>query len=182
MPELHVIFTAEVNQSSANHFIQLLLDQRSRQLERLVIAMNCPGGHTNSGVAISQVMRAMPFEIVSHNISNVDSIANVIFLGASVRYAVPTATFMFHGVGLNAKEGMRLEEKNLKEYLDSIDADNKRLADLIASRTDLDNEEALTLFRQQQTMNAEWAKSKNLVSDIREYVAPADATVQVFAE
>lgn len=182
MSELHIIFTAEVNQASANRFIQLLLTQREQGTERLVIAMNCPGGHVNSGVAIYHVMRSMPYEIVSHNISNVDSIANVIFLGADMRFAVPHATFMFHGVGLNAKEGMRLEEKNLKEYIDSIDADNNRLAKLIASRTNLNDDEGVTLFREQQTMGAEWAKTNALVSEIREYVAPADGPVQIFSE
>ena len=61
-----------------------------------------------------QCVAGMPFELITHNVGNVDSIGNVVFLAGTRRYAVPHATFMFHGVGFNAPPNQRLEEAFLK--------------------------------------------------------------------
>jgi len=74
--ERYVIFTAEITPVSANNFISFLLGQIAAGTERLVIGMNCPGGNVNAGIGLYTVMRGMPYEIVAHNIGNVDSIAN----------------------------------------------------------------------------------------------------------
>jgi hypothetical protein len=91
--------------------------------------MNCPGGNVVSGIAVYNAMIAMPYPIVTHNIGDVDSIANVIFLGGNERYACPGSTFIFHGVGFSGNANERLEEINLRAKLDSILADHKRIAE-----------------------------------------------------
>jgi ATP-dependent protease ClpP protease subunit len=57
-----------------------------------------------------------------HNIGNVDSIGNAIFLAADAndRFVCPHSTFMFHGVGADFAGGMRFEEKNGREILESL--------------------------------------------------------------
>ena len=54
-----------------------------------------------NGMNLYNVMRAMPFKLITHNVGNVDSIGNAIFLAGVARYACPHSTFMFHGVGFN---------------------------------------------------------------------------------
>jgi hypothetical protein len=61
---------------------------------------------------------------------NVDSIGNVIFLAGAERYACPLSTFMFHGVGFDVPGGLRMEEPFLRERLDTIEADHKRIVSL----------------------------------------------------
>lgn len=63
-------------------------------------------------------LRGVPFDLIVHNVGNVDSIGNAIFLAGQTRYACPQATFMFHGVGFDQHPG-RLEEKILRERLGS---------------------------------------------------------------
>jgi hypothetical protein len=55
---------------------------------------------------------------------NIDSIGNAIFLAGKTRKACTHSTFMFHGVGFDIHQ--RLEEKNLREGLDSILATQRR--------------------------------------------------------
>jgi ATP-dependent Clp protease, protease subunit len=80
-------------------------------------------------------MRAMPYPIITHNVGNCDSIANVVFLGGSERFVCPASTFMFHGVGFNAAPNMRLEENSLKALLDTVLADHRRISGIFADRT-----------------------------------------------
>ncbi len=51
-----------------------------------------------SRVSGLQRPEGVPYKLITHNVGNVDSIGNVIFLAAEERYACSTSTFMFHGV------------------------------------------------------------------------------------
>ena len=85
-----------------------------------------------NGINLYTVLKAMPFDLTTHNVGNVDSIGNAVFLAGTSRYAVPHSTFMFHGVGFNANAGQRLEEKFLRERLDGLLSDQKRIGAIIA--------------------------------------------------
>jgi ATP-dependent protease ClpP protease subunit len=50
------------------------------------------------GINIYNVLCGMPFKLVTHNVGNVDSIGDVVFLAGETRYACAHSTFMFHGV------------------------------------------------------------------------------------
>jgi len=63
------------------------------------------------GMNLYNVLRAMPFKLITHNVGNVDSIGNAVFLARAERYACPHSTFMFHGVGIAEQAGIRLEKE-----------------------------------------------------------------------
>jgi ATP-dependent protease ClpP protease subunit len=46
------------------------------QTDKVTIAINSGGGEVVHGIAIYNAIRAMPYPIVTHNVGNVDSIAN----------------------------------------------------------------------------------------------------------
>ena len=123
-------------------------------------------------------MLAMPYEIITHNIGNVDSIANILFLAGTKRFASPSATFMFHGVGFDGDVNERLEEKNLKEKLDMVEADNKRIASIIEARSGIPLAEGIKLFEAQSTKDAVLAKAKGVIHDISDFKLPSGADVR----
>src|SRR5437763_296801 len=80
------------------------------------------------------------------------------------RYACKNATFMFHGVGFDLiNQTMRLEEKFLKERLDSILSDQRRIGTIIADRTKLDAAEIEGLFFEAQTKDATFAAGCGII-------------------
>ncbi len=121
-------------------------------------------------------LRALPVTVNTHNIGNVDSIGNAIFLAGKTRKASPHSTFMFHGVGLNANN-MRLEEKNLREALDSILADQKRIADVITDCTSIDAGKVGELFREASTKDASFAVANGIVHAIEELNIPVGSPI-----
>ena len=130
-----------------------------------------------NGMNLYNMMRAMPFKLITHNVGNVDSIGNTIFLAGEERYASPHSTFMFHGVGFNMPEGVRLEEKLLRERLDGILADQKRIGSVIEERTQLPTNKIKALFREAGTKDAPYAASVGIVHEIRELQIPAGSPV-----
>lgn len=183
MPEHYLFLTAEITPASANTFIQYLAQLIPQAPHRLVIAMNSPGGNVVEGVAIYNAMMAMPYPIVTHNVGNVDSISNIIYLAGRERYACAAATFMFHGVGFNGNANERLEENILKAKLDTVLSDHKRISGIFAARTNgaVSVRSGMLLFKEQRTRSADWARDKGFVNEIRDFTLPAGATVNFLA-
>lgn len=130
-----------------------------------------------NGINLYNVMRAMPFKLTTHNVGNVDSIGNAIFLAGEARYACPHSTFMFHGVGFDSGPGVHLEEKTLTERLASLLADQKRIGSIIAERTNIDPAQIEALFREATTKDAAYAISTGIVDEVKDIEIPAGAPV-----
>ena len=84
---------------------------------------------------------------------------------------------MFHGVGFDAKAGVRLEEKFLKERLDSILSDQRRIGSIISDRTEMEEAAIKELFFQAQTKDAAFAAGCGIVHDVRDVKIPAGSTI-----
>jgi len=179
MADFYLYLTAEINATSSNNLIQYLGGLIPQAPDRLTIAMNSPGGNVVSGIAIYNTMLAMPYPITTHNIGNVDSIANVVFLGGSERYACPGSTFMFHGVGFQGNANMRYEENILKGMLDTVLADHRRISGIFAVRTNggVTVQSGMRLFKEQRTRHAQWATDKGFATGVQDFVLPAGANV-----
>jgi ATP-dependent protease ClpP protease subunit len=183
MAEHHIIFTGEVNATTANNFVTTLANLAVQQADKATIALNSSGGEVVHGIAMYNAMRAMPYPIITHNVGNCDSIANIIFLGGVERYACPPSTFMFHGVGFNAAKmgNMRLEENSLKALLDTILSDHKRLSGIFADRTGgkVSIKQGMKLFREQRTRSAHWALDKGFATGISDFAFPVGGNVHL---
>ena len=129
-----------------------------------------------AGITLYNFMRGLPYKLVAHNIGNVDSIGNAVFLAADERYACPHSTFMFHGVGFD-NPARRYEWKDLDQMMDSLMADEKRIADIICERSAVSEDEAKEFFMLQQTKSAEFARERGVIHEIRDLSLPLGAPV-----
>jgi ATP-dependent Clp protease, protease subunit len=141
------------------------------------LLLSTPGGAMMNGMNLYNVLRAMPFHLVTHNVANVDSVGNVVFLAGDTRYACPYSTFMFHGVGFDMAEGTRLEEKLLREHLGGVLAEQTRMAGIMGERSKLATEEIESLFLETQTKDAAYAVRAGIVDEIRDVEIPPGSPV-----
>ena len=183
MNEHTILFKAPIKVATANAFAGLLVQLQKNGASRVTVAINSPGGQVVSGVSMYNTLRAMPFEVVTHNIGNVDSISNVVFLAGKERYMCSASTFMFHGVGFDCAPNQRLEEKALRTMLEAVLGDQKRMSGIIAERTKLSVDDCMELFKEQTVRDAAWAREHGFVDGVREFALPAGNgnNVHVFA-
>ena len=175
---VYVSFTAEINPTTAQALIAQCATLANNGASTIYLLLSTPGGHVREGMAIYNILRALPVKLITHNVGNVDSIGNVAFLAGEERYACPNSTFMFHGVGQTLQGTFRLEEKDVKEKLDSIQADNARIASIIENRCTFDDAaEVRNLFLESRTKDTDFAKSRGLIHDVREVQVPTGAPV-----
>jgi ATP-dependent Clp protease, protease subunit len=145
--------------------------------DEIYLMLSTPGGAVPSGLTLYNFLRSLPCRLVTHNMGNVDSIGNAVFLAADHRIACPHSTFMFHGVGFDVTNGMRLEEKNVRESLESILSDQKRIGNVISDRTSITPNETGELFREASTKDANFAFQKGIVHEISDLQIPAGCPI-----
>lgn len=182
MTTTYINFHAAINQYTAQNLMAVVAQKLMAGTTDFYIFLSTPGGEVASGLTIYNFLRALPVPVTMHNIGNVDSIGNAIFLAADQRVACQHSTFMFHGVGINVN-GVRIEEKNGREILNSILADQNRIADIIVQRTSINSRRARQLFREARTKDANAARIAGIVQTIADASIPngADTVSLVFA-
>jgi ATP-dependent protease ClpP protease subunit len=140
------------------------------------LLLSTPGGAVMNGINLYNVLRALPFKLITHNVGNVDSIGNAVFLAGEERYACPHSTFMFHGVAATMQIP-QLEAKQLRELQGSVKADELRIGSIIEQRTNLTHREVAALFREARTKDAAQAVSAGIVNQIEDVKIPPGSPV-----
>jgi len=174
---VYISFSAEINANTTESLIATVANLVNQGVRHIYLMLSTPGGSVMHGMNLYNVLRAMPVELSTHNVGNVDSIGNAIFLAGQNRYACPHSTFMFHGVGLDIQTGGRLEEKNLRETLDRILSDQQRIGSILEERTQLTPEQIAALFLEAQTKDAAFAVGCGIVNEARDVQIPKGAPV-----
>jgi ATP-dependent protease ClpP protease subunit len=178
---VYVSFTAEIQPATAEALISVLGQQASNGVKHVHLMLSSPGGAVMSGFTIYNAIRGMPFRLTTHNIGNVDSICNVVFLAGEERFVCKHSTFMFHGVGIQTTGPMRLDLRQLSESIGQVKADDQRVANLFAERTDMSARDVLRLFTKARTENADFALTHGFATAIREVEIPEGAPIISFA-
>jgi len=141
----------------------------------LYFLFSCAGGSVNAGITLYNFLRALPVEIVMHNTGSIDSIATVIFLAASKRYAAKHSTFLFHGVNWQFPKDTSLTFSQLQENLSRFKQEEAKIAGIIAERCKLTEAEIRELFFQGESKNLEFAIEKGIIDEVRDAAVPKDA-------
>jgi ATP-dependent Clp protease, protease subunit len=174
---VYVSFSAEINASTSESLIATMANCANAGVAEVRLLLSTPGGFVMNGMNVYNFLRALPCNLVTHNVGNVDSIGNAIFLAGDERYASPHSTFMFHGVGFDTEPGHRMEEKSLRERLEGVLADQKRIGDIINERTNLEAEQIEGLFREAQTKDAAYAVGVGIVHEIKDVEIPPGSPI-----
>lgn len=175
--QVFVSFSAEINPNTTESLLAVMAHCANQGVQEVYLLLSTAGGSVMHGLNLHNVLKGMPFKLTTHNVGNVDSIGNVVFLAGTKRYATPHSTFMFHGVGFNTATAQRFEEKNLRERLDGIVSDQQRIGAIITQYCSITDNEVADLFLQGQTRDAQFAVDKGIIHEIRDVQIPTGAPV-----
>lgn len=150
--------------------------------ETLYFALSSNGGEVAAGFTLYNFLVSLPVKIAMHNMGTVDSIAAVIFLAADLdnRFASPHSSFLLHGVNMNVQGPQSFSHSFLKERLDSVEADESRIAEVIAEKTSFSVQQLKDYQKQGKTLTPSVAMEHGLVSQIEDLSIPKDAPLLNF--
>jgi ATP-dependent protease ClpP protease subunit len=174
---LYISFSAEINPTTAETLIATVAQAASDGVANVYLMLSTPGGSVMSGLNVYNVLRGLPVNLTTHNVGNVDSIGNAIFLAGEHRIACPHSTFMFHGVASECHPESVLGEKELLERLGSVRADQKRIGAIIKERTLMEEGSIGNLFLEAQTRDSDFALKEGFIHEIRDVRVPAGAPI-----
>jgi len=177
-PPAYISFSAEINPNTTEALLAAFANFVNQGFREIFLLLSSPGGSVMHGITVYNVLRGLPINLSTHNVGNVDSIGTVIYLAGNRRYACPQATFMLHGVAfISATAPAQFFERNLQERIDSLRADQQRIAAIYQDRTGINSQEAEQLFLREQTINASDAVNRGLVHEPRDVQIPAGSPV-----
>ena len=174
--EAFVSFSAEVDVRTIEQLLNVMANFANMGIPKVHLLLSSPGGSVMHGVNAYNVLKGMPFTLVTHNVGNVDSIGNAIFLAGEERYACAHSTFMFHGVAYNGGN-QTFDPKLAQERLESLRADQERIGSIITDRTSLPKSDVDGFFENAKTLTAPDALIGGIVSDIRDVAIPPGCPV-----
>jgi ATP-dependent protease ClpP protease subunit len=170
-PIQYIVFTADV-QAVQSAKLRNALTQASNAGSDIYLIISSGGGNVLEGLGLASLMKALPVEIATHNIGQIDSIANVIFAAGSRRYANSHASFLFHGVSLHF-EKVDLIESQLQEQHLQVRRLRESIAVAFATYTGLSVTDAEALMVSGATiLSAQEALSKTIIHEVRDATIP----------
>ena len=173
----YISYIAGVNEQAAQRLIAICSELVQQNVQGVYLLISSPGGSVMHGITLYNMLKAMPFKLITHNVGSVDSIGNVIFMSGEERYANAASTFMFHGVSFQAPPGVIFDEMLTKEKLDSIQADHNKIADVISKNSKLNVQEIEQYFLESRTKSPDEALADGIIHEVRDVVIPPGALV-----
>jgi ATP-dependent protease ClpP protease subunit len=110
----YITFVADINDVGCRTLLSTVSSLVAAGKQEIHLLMASTGGNVMHGFSAYNGLRALPVKLVTHNIGNIDSISNVVFMSADDRYANAHSTFMFHGVAMQVSRCPRRALRTLQ--------------------------------------------------------------------
>lgn len=133
--ERAIRFLAPVNGQTADMLFKVVDELCGQGMKRLHLLLSTPGGSVFHGLSIHNYLRGIPVEVYTYNFGSVDSIGVVIYCAGDKRFTVPHSRFLIHSVKLTINNKVTLDEKQIDEYLKSVQIDQRNIARVMADTT-----------------------------------------------
>src|ERR1700720_4641146 len=72
----YVSFSADITASTTESLISVMANLVNQKAKTVHLLLSTPGGNVMNGMNLYNVLLGLPFELITHNVGNVDSIGN----------------------------------------------------------------------------------------------------------
>ena len=162
----YISLVGAINEVSQSHLLETCYQCHHEGVRTVYLFMSTPGGEVDCGVTMYNVLKDMPFNLITHNVGMVASIGNVIFLAGEMRYAVRTGCFLFHEVSLSYSGDLVIGRNQMREWTDSIKYSELQIGAVLRERTSFLDADIEKSFERQSTEDSEFAFSHNIIHGI----------------
>lgn len=180
--EAAIRFLSPVTSQTANllfRSVDLLVNKGCKKLHLLI---SSPGGSVFHGLSLYNYLKGIPIEVDTYNFGSVDSIGVVIYCAGLKRYTVPHSRFLIHGVKMNINGQLSVDEKQLEEFLKSLQIDQMNIAKVIADTTAKNIEQIEKDMHNRTPLNPDEAIAYGLTNEIKSDLLKADFETLIISE
>lgn len=102
-------------------------------IDSLTVNISSLGGSVSSGVTTYNYLKALPFNIITHNMGDVSSAAILVYLAGSTRTAENDSKFVIHPLSISVDSNKTYYQ--VQELLHGIEADINLYKNIVANET-----------------------------------------------
>lgn len=171
---VYINFIAEINDKTSGLLIYLLTEQLRAGANSFRINISSNGGRVFNAVSIHNFLGGLKdVTIHTHNLGQIDSSANLIFLSGHKRTASKASTFYIHPPQMNitGQGVVSFSIDALKEALNNLRKDQEKIAEIIANKIGKEKQEVITMSNERKPYSSEEAKKLGFIQEIEEFVA-----------
>jgi ATP-dependent protease ClpP protease subunit len=159
----------EPNLSTAT-FSALDMISRNQQNKptEIIVLIHSWGGDLGTALALYNLFASSPIPITTHNIGEVTSAANIVFLAGSKRFACRRSYFRHHGIFWNTGASGNMHKVMYEDIVRTADSVENIMADIMAERTHWTAAQAKSHFRDPLLLTPDEALKSGIIHEIKE--------------
>lgn len=134
----------------------------------LYLLMSSEGGSVEDGIALFNLLRVLPVKLITVNMGQIASAANVPFLAAQSRWTCAHSYFHFHNFRWFYDKPQTVERAQLSDHSQIIDMERSLNKEIFVANTGITEEifDELKMLDQPLIIGASLAKDKGIVQEI----------------
>jgi ATP-dependent protease ClpP protease subunit len=167
-------FNAAIDRKAAEQLTLMVADAIRNGFQEVNICMSSLGGILDHTYYAFNILEALSVKIVTWNVGNIQSAANILYLCGDERYASPGSTFFFHQTA-GEFSGSRITEPVLQGKLTSLRHDDARSATIMAAKTGKTLQDVRSWQNTELVMDTTIALAHGIIDSVRALVIPPDA-------
>lgn len=161
-------FVAVINDKTSSLLMFLLTEQLRSGINNFRINISSNGGIVFYAVSIFNFLSGLKnIHIHTHNLGQIDSGANLIFLTGDKRTASKASSFLLHPPEMPMQGQFSID--HLKEKLESLEKDQEKMAEIIADKINRNRDEVIKMFNRRSTYSASEAQKLGFITEIEEF-------------
>ncbi|MCS0587685.1 ATP-dependent Clp protease proteolytic subunit [Massilia norwichensis] len=168
--------SGDVNSDMVHRVFEAVSMMTEDGIETAHVLVQSNGGYVSDGLCLYNFLANAPVEFVMYNGGAVASIAVILFLSGTRRYASETARFMIHKSHATASPGSRPDALNI--IVEGLRADDARTESILRKHIELTPEQWGIHQYGDLHLNGRDAKTAGLVNDVRDFAPPKGAPLR----
>jgi ATP-dependent Clp protease protease subunit len=168
--DAYFTLSGDVNSDMVHRVFEAVSGMSEHGVDTAHVLVQSNGGYVSDGLCLYNFMSNAPVNFVMYNAGAVASIAVILFLAGSRRYASETARFMVHKSHATASPGARPDALNI--IVEGLRADDARTESILRKHVDLTPEQWGVHQYSDLHLTARDAKVAGMITDVADFAPP----------
>jgi ATP-dependent Clp protease, protease subunit len=162
--------SGDVNSDMVHRVFEAVAGMTEEGIETAHVLVQSNGGYVSDGLCLYNFLANAPVNFLMYNGGAVASIAVILFLSGTRRYASETARFMVHKSHATASPGSRPEALSI--IVEGLRADDARTESILRKHVELTPEQWAIHQYSDLHLNSRDARIAGLINDIADFAPP----------
>ncbi len=168
--------SGDVNSDMVHRVFESVSCMTEQGIDTAHVLVQSNGGYVSDGLCLYNFLSNSPIKFVMYNAGAVASIAVILFLAGSRRYASETARFMVHKSHATASPGARPDALNI--IVEGLRADDARTESILRKHIELTPEQWAIHQYSDLHLTARDARTAGMITDVGDFSPPKGALLR----